>query len=77
MTVGQALYNDGPIADIVEVQQKWPPFIAKQMNTFFLAAPTLGITLGSTFGSGMMKTGRRLPVILFNLVGILGCFLSI
>jgi hypothetical protein len=29
MTIGQALFNDGPIADIVEVQQEWPPFISK------------------------------------------------
>lgn len=40
-------------------------------------APTIGISLGSTFGSAMMTTGRRLPVIIFNLVGIVGCILSV
>lgn len=47
------------------------------MTAYFLAAPTLGIAIGSTFGAAMMKTGRRLPVIIFNIVGILGCFLSV
>ena len=47
------------------------------MCTFFLAAPTAGITVGSTFGAAMMKSGRRLPLILFNVVGMIGCILSI
>ena len=47
------------------------------MNTYFLAAPTAGIACGTMFGASMMKSGRRLPIILFNIVGIAGCFLSI
>ena len=47
------------------------------MTTFFLAAPTGGITFGSMFGAAMMKSGRRLPLVLFNIVGMGGCVLSI
>ena len=47
------------------------------MTTVFLAAPTAGIAFGTMFGAAMMKSGRRLPLVLFNIVGMGGCFLSI
>ena len=47
------------------------------MSTYFLAVPTAGISIGSMFGASMMKSGRRLPLILFNIVGMVGCVLSI
>ena len=46
------------------------------MNTYFLAAPTIGISIGASFGASMMLTGRRLPIIIFNVVGMVGCYLS-
>ena len=46
------------------------------MTTYFLAAPTIGISIGASFGSSMMLTGRRLPVMIFNIVGMVGCYLS-
>jgi MFS family permease len=77
MSVGAALFNDGPIADIVAARQKWPKKYAKDMNKYFLMAPSLGIICGATIAGKMLKTGRRLAFLTFPLVGGIGSFLSV
>jgi MFS family permease len=47
------------------------------MKLYFLSVPTAGIAFGSSFGSSMMANGRRLPLILFSIIGAAGCFFSV
>jgi MFS family permease len=77
MSIGSALFNDGPIANIVEARQSWPKQYAKQMNKYFLIAPTIGITLGATIAGVMLKSGRRKAMLVFPLIGVLGSVLSV
>lgn len=47
------------------------------MQTYFLTAPALGITAGAMVGGKVMNYGRRMPLIIFNLVGAGSCLLSV
>jgi predicted MFS family arabinose efflux permease len=42
-----------------------------------LTAPALGITAGAMIGGKVMSYGRRVPLIVFNLVGAGACLLSV
>ena len=42
-----------------------------------MTAPALGITFGAMLGGKVMNYGRRLPMIVFNLIGAGSCILSV
>ena len=43
----------------------------------FLNAPLTGVASGSLAAGYLMRYGRRMPIIVFNLVGIIGSILSV
>jgi primosomal protein N' len=42
-----------------------------------MTAPALGITFGAMIGGKVMNKGRRMPMIVFNLIGACACILSV
>lgn len=51
--------------------------MAGKMQTYFLTAPALGITFGAMVGGKIMNYGRRMPLIIFNIIGAGACILSV
>lgn len=92
MQIGGALFNDAPLMHIIQQQQGWADTGHKNQTSghpivnstdlikyqhYFTTVSASSVAFGSLAGGKAMNYGRRLPMILMNIVGIAGCFLSV
>ena len=79
MQTGSAMIDSTPLLVIVKAQEDAWPKEEFEMKTeqLFLNSPLSGVASGSLAAGYLMRYGRRLPIIAFLIVGIIGSILSV
>ena len=77
MQLGAALSSTASTLSSIEAQLKWTDADKDTNKTLVSTASVLGISIGAIAGGKIIAYGRRRAVLVFDLLGILGCGLSV
>ena len=70
-SVGFALTGNTDVGDILAVRKNWSDDDAERNNKWIATSATIGLSLGSVMSNLITASGRRLAIILMNLLMVL------
>jgi MFS family permease len=74
---GCALTTTGQIIPNLKYALNWEKDEVDQQTSYIVSASVIGLAFGSIFGGKVVSLGLRRVIIIFDLVAIIACFISI